>query len=120
MRTALFIACSLAASLLLGIEATGVERAAVEQRVRVPSADVNQPIPLPILAKPSAERAPLDDATAEASNAAALSTTTPERTKPMPFLKLTLSDPFENRRPVVPPLTPAEDVPNTTPRLPSR
>lgn len=119
MRTALFIACSLATSLFLGIEATGVERAA-EQRVRVPSVDVNQPIPLPILAKPSADRAPLDDATTEASNAAVLSARTPERTKPMPFLKLTLPDPFENRRPVVPPLTPSEEVPNTTPRVPSR
>jgi hypothetical protein len=119
MRTALFLACSLAMSLLLGVEATGVERAA-EKRVRVPSVDVNQPIPLPMLAKPSADRAPLDDATGEASNAAALSATTPERMKPVPFLKLTLPDPFENRRPVAPPLTLSEDVPNTSPRVPSR
>jgi hypothetical protein len=87
-------------------------------RVRVPSVDVNKPIPLPILAKPSSDRAPLDDATIEASNAAALSGTVPARTKPAPFLKLTLPDPFENRKPVAPPVTQSEDVPNTTPRLP--
>jgi hypothetical protein len=87
-------------------------------RVRVPSVDVNQPIPLPILAKPASDRAPLDDATIEASNAAALSGTVPARTKPAPFLKLTLPDPFENRKPVAPPVTQMEDVPNTTPRLP--
>jgi hypothetical protein len=89
-------------------------------RVRVPSVDVNKSIPLPILAKPSPDRAPLDDATIEASNAAALSGTVSARTKPAPFLKLTLPDPFENRKPVAPAVTPPEDVPNTMPSLPKR
>jgi hypothetical protein len=88
------------------------------ERVRVPSVDVNKPIPLLILAKPSSDRAPVEVVTGEASNAAVVSGTTPARTKPVPFLKLTLPDPFENRRPVAPPIMPSEEVPNTPPRLP--
>jgi len=88
------------------------------ERVRVPSVDVNKPTPLPILAKPSSDRAPVEDVTGEASSAAVVSGAPPARTKPVPFLKLTLPDPFENRRPVAPPVTPSEEVPNTPPRLP--
>src|SRR5205085_2242724 len=51
------------------------------ERVRVPSVDVNKPIPLPILAKPSSDRAPVEDVTTEASNAAVVSGTPPARTK---------------------------------------
>ena len=42
----------------------------VGDRTRLPSIDVNEPISLPILAQPTADRAPLDDPTVEASTAA--------------------------------------------------
>jgi hypothetical protein len=92
----------------------------VAERVRVPSVDVNKPTPLPILAKPLSDRVPFDDVTSDASNAAALSGAMPARTTPAPFLKLTVPDPFENRKPVAPPVTQFEDVPNTSPTLPIR
>jgi hypothetical protein len=77
-------------------------------RIRLPSVDVNKPIPLPILAQPVTNRAPLDDATADASLAAALAATPPGRASPAPFLKLNLPDPFENR--LRPAAVPTEDV----------
>ena len=90
------------------------------ERVRVPSVDVNKPTPLPILAKPLSDRVPFDDVTGDASNSAALSGAMPTRTTPAPFLKVTVPDPFENRKPVAPPVTQSEDVPNSTPTLPKR
>jgi hypothetical protein len=77
-------------------------------RIRVPSVDVNQPIPVPILARPISERALLDDATADASYKAALATSPPTRATPAPFLKIDLPDPFEHR--LKPVTAPAEDV----------
>jgi hypothetical protein len=74
-------------------------------RVRIPSVDVNLPIPVPILAQPASSRAPFDDVTADASRTAALATAPPARTTPAPFLKIDLPDPFEYRlKPVVLPL----------------
>jgi hypothetical protein len=89
-------------------------------RVRVPSVDVNQPIPLPILTRPVADRAPLDDPTADASAAAALAAPIPTRTTKAPFLKLTLPDPYDRRRSETP--TPAEssEFPVGTPQTPRR
>jgi hypothetical protein len=78
------------------------------QRVRIPSVDVNQPIPLPILAQPASNRASLEDATAEASRNAAFATSPPVRSTPAPFLKIDLPDPFENR--LKPAVTLPEDV----------
>ena len=75
-------------------------------RVRVPSEDMNQPLPLPILAQPVPDRAALDDPTADASTAAALATPLPMRITPAPFLKLSLPDPYDHRRVEVP--VPAE------------
>jgi hypothetical protein len=74
------------------------------KRIRVPSVDVNKPIPLPNLAQPVSTRAPLDEVTSDASLAAALAATPPARTTPAPFLKQNLPDPFENRlkSPVIP------------------
>ncbi len=66
-------------------------------RVRWPSPDVNQPIPLPILAQPIPDRVPLDDPTVAVSHSAALAETFPGRTDSAPFLRLTLPDPFEHR-----------------------
>jgi hypothetical protein len=77
-------------------------------RIHVPSADVNKPIPLPILAQPVSNRVPRDDATSDASLAAALAATPPGRMSPAPFLKLNLPDPFENR--LRPANIPSEDV----------
>ena len=67
-------------------------------RVRVSSVDVNQPIPLPVLAQPVSDRASLDDPTADASVSAALTAPIPSRTTKAPFLKRTLPDPYDHRR----------------------
>lgn len=61
------------------------------------SPDINEPIPLPILARPVVDRASLDDPSGDASQAAALASSVPDRTTPAPFLRLTLPDPFEHR-----------------------
>jgi hypothetical protein len=81
-------------------------------RIRQPSVDANQPIPLPILAHPTADRAPLDDPTLEASADAALAAPMPQRTKAVPYFRVTLPDPFDNRRPLSLP-APADDGPRT-------
>jgi hypothetical protein len=70
----------------------------VGPRVRWTSPDVNQPIPLPILAGPVSDRISLDDPTGEISHSAALAQTVSDRTSPAPFLRLTLPEPFEHRQ----------------------
>jgi hypothetical protein len=89
------------------------------ERTRVSSPDPDQPIPLPILARPVPDRASLEDATTEASTAAALAGPLPRRTSPAPFLRLKLPEPYENRRPLSLPL-PEEDATPTaaSPRTP--
>ncbi|MBY0526281.1 MAG: hypothetical protein K2R98_23005 [Gemmataceae bacterium] len=77
--------------------------------VRVPSRDVNEPIPLPILANPGIDRAPLDDPTAEESLKVALAATMPVRSNPAPFVRLNLPDPFENSHTVRLRSLPAEE-----------
>jgi hypothetical protein len=87
--------------------------------VRLPSPDVNQPVPLPVLAQEVPDRASLEDPTGEASVALALAARMPERTNPAPFLRLTLPDPFEHSRVVqlrTPP--PEAHVPHGGTRLP--
>ena len=69
-------------------------------KIAWPSPDINQPIPLPILARPPVDRASLDDPSGDASQAAALASTVPDRTTPAPFLRLNLPDPFEHRNTV--------------------
>jgi hypothetical protein len=81
-------------------------------RAREPSPDVNVPVALPILAQPVPDRASLDDPTGDGSTAAALAATLPQRVIPAPFLRLTLPDPFEFRRP----LTLAAPVETADPR----
>jgi hypothetical protein len=87
---------------------------------RVPSVDVNHPIPLPILGLPLSDRAPIEDVTGEASSAAAIAATMPQRAQPAPFVKNNLPDPFEFRRPVGASPAPAEQPtpPAAAPRLP--
>jgi hypothetical protein len=65
-----------------------------------PSLDVNQPILLPILARPVADRASLDDPSGEASRSAALASPVSDRMTPAPPLRLTLLDPFEHHNTV--------------------
>jgi hypothetical protein len=81
------------------------------ERVRAPSPDVNQPLPLPVLARPVSDRAPVEDVTGEASAAAALAATMPQRTTPAPFLKLSVPDPYEHRRPLGLPVPPEQTMP---------
>ena len=69
-------------------------------KIAWPSPDVNQPIPLPILARQVADRASMDDPSGEASQVAALTAKVPDRTTPAPFLRLTIPDPFEHRNAV--------------------
>jgi hypothetical protein len=87
-------------------------------KVAWPSPDVNQPIPLPILARQVVDRASLDDPSADASLAAALAPTVPDRTTPAPFLKLTLPDPFEHRNAVRLRTEVPVSLPNESRRLP--
>jgi hypothetical protein len=70
------------------------------ERVRLPGPDVNQPVPLPLLATPAPDRTALDDPTADFSAAAAQSGTVPARQAPAPFGRVGLPDPFENRNAV--------------------
>ncbi len=69
-------------------------------KIAWPSADITQPIPLPILARQVTDRASRDDPSGDASLAAALATKVPDRTAPAPFLRLTIPDPFEHRNAV--------------------
>ena len=85
----------------------------VGDRIRLPSPDVNQPIPLPILAQPTADRAPLDDPTADASAEAAVAAPMPQRTAPVPYSRTTLPDPYDNRRPLSLPVPTEDDNPRT-------
>ena len=88
-------------------------------KIARPSPEVNQPIPLPILARPVADRASLDDFSSEASRTAALASTVPDRTAPAPALRLNLPDPFEHRDAVRPRTSPPEiTLPADHPRPP--
>ena len=66
--------------------------------IRLPSVDVTTPLPIPILAQPTKDRASLAEPAFEASVAAALKPFTPVRDRPVPFVPLNLPDPFENIR----------------------
>jgi hypothetical protein len=70
---------------------------AVGPRLRIPSPDVNQPIPLPQLGQPAQDKVSLDDPTLDASTAMALALSPPLRVNAAPFLRLVLPNPFENR-----------------------
>lgn len=66
--------------------------------VQLPSIDIHQPLPIPILAQPVKDRASLAEPEFEASLDAALQAFTPVRDQPVPFTPLNLPDPFENVR----------------------
>jgi TolA-binding protein len=82
--------------------------------------NINQAIPLPLLATVVPDPIPVVDVTREGSTAATLKTPAPNRVHPAPFVALTLTDPFERRQTaklqVVPeenpiPATPAAKMP---------
>jgi hypothetical protein len=88
-------------------------------RIRVASPIVEQPVPLPPLAGPLTDRAPADDPTVEQSTAAALAEAPPMRSRPAPFLRLVLPDPYENRA-AVRLRTPFPEDPNPPAAVPRR
>jgi hypothetical protein len=94
----------------------------VGPRLRVPSPDVNEPIPLPVLAGLVPDRAALDDPTIEASLAAALALSPPLRATAIPFVRFVLPNPFEHRETIRLREPPPEDsTPVTaTPRVPGK
>jgi hypothetical protein len=88
-------------------------------RPRVPSPDVNEPLALPILAQAVPDREPLEDPTGDASTAAALAAPLPPRVIPAPFLRLSIPDPYELRRPLTLLAPPEAADPHTsTPQTP--
>lgn len=92
-----------------------------QERVRIESEDIAQPVALPRQAVPLVDRPPLSDPTAEASLTTALTAPLPERTTPAPFQRYTLPDPFENHDTVKLNVPPAdENLPDGQLRLPKR
>lgn len=69
----------------------------VGDRIRTTGPDVGHPMALSHLGQPVADRASLEDPTAETSAAAVRSATPMARGTPVPFLRLTIPDPFEHR-----------------------
>lgn len=78
--------------------------------VRVPSPDVEQPPPLPLLGVLTADRIPVDDPTTAESARAALAAESPVRVHPVPFTPRHLPDPFENGQTIQLRTIPAEAV----------
>jgi hypothetical protein len=70
----------------------------VKPLLRLPSVDVNLPLPIPILAQPQRDRASLAEPALEVSLEAALRPLTPARTQAVPFAPINLPDPFEHVR----------------------
>jgi hypothetical protein len=58
--------------------------------------DVKQPTALPILARPTPDRASLEDPTVEFTAQSIINNNLPLRSTTAPFVKVTLPDPFEN------------------------
>jgi hypothetical protein len=92
----------------------------IAEKVRVPSPDVNQAMPLPILGKPVPDRASLEDASLESSHVASLAGVMPVRTIAAPYMRFTIPNPFEHRE-AVQSKTALEEDPTpvtSTPKLP--
>jgi hypothetical protein len=67
------------------------------------------PAPLPSLARPAPAEAPAGDPTDAASAAAVLAAPMPQHNHPVPYYRVTLPDPFPERKPLLLP-APAEDT----------
>ena len=63
---------------------------------RIDPLDVKSPVDLPILARPTPDRAPLDDPTAEFTAKSVINANLPLRVTLALFVKVNLPDPFEN------------------------
>jgi hypothetical protein len=89
-------------------------------RVRVASVDVKQAMPLPVTARPVADRASLEDASLEASHVASLAAVMPVRSVAAPYLRFIIPNPFESREAIQSKIVLEEDpMPITsTPKLP--
>lgn len=66
--------------------------------IKLPALDVHTPLAIPILARPSVDRASLGEPAFEASVGAAMKPFTPTRDRPVPFVPYNLPDPFEHVR----------------------
>lgn len=90
--------------------------------VRLPSPDVNQPLPLPILAQPHRDRGSLANPSYDASLLAALAQVQALRLLQVPFVPLNLPDPFEHSQAVRLRFPPDEDPQPApvTPRPPQK
>lgn len=64
--------------------------------VRLPSLNAELALAVPVLGQEVPDRASLDDPTSEASMVLSLAAVMPQRTKPAPFERVNLPDPFEN------------------------
>jgi hypothetical protein len=90
--------------------------------VRAPALAVDQPIPLPILARPQRDRTSAADAPVETGAGAALTKIDPRRVTPAPFAPLNLPNPFEYSQAIRLRSTVEEPSmpPPTTPRAPAK
>ncbi|MBY0526989.1 MAG: tetratricopeptide repeat protein [Gemmataceae bacterium] len=71
----------------------------------------NKPLPpLPLLATARPDRAPLDDATAAVSLAMVTAPVSAQRTKPAPFARMSVPDPYEYRYAIQSPTNATDDV----------
>lgn len=82
---------------------------------RETSEPVIVPSALPLLGERPVDRVPLEDPTAEASTVATQTSKSPERTSAIPYVRFTIPDPFELRKPLS--LPALKDAP--TPQVPN-
>lgn len=82
---------------------------------RVESEDASLPPPLPVLATPLPDRVPAEDVTTEASTQAVLAAPLPVRTAPAPYVRMSVPDPFENRKPLTVSVPAEETAPQAGP-----
>jgi hypothetical protein len=84
---------------------------ATTKRLRVSSVDASLPPPMPVQARPVPDRVSLEDPTVETSTAAILSARLPPRSKPAPYERMTVPEPYPNRLPLTVSLPPERTVP---------
>jgi hypothetical protein len=99
-----------------------LSRFAVGDRISQRGPDANQPVRLPVLALPVPDPSTLEDPTGDYSASTAQSAALPRRETAVPFTRVSLPDPFENRNAVRLRETPAEqsDPVMVSPKLPGR
>jgi hypothetical protein len=70
-----------------------------QRRVRVSNPDVNEPIPVSLLAPRLPDEMPVEDPTVDFSVEAALAAPCRVRSNPAPFMRTNLPNPYEHRKP---------------------